>query len=159
MSEKPADVVKNRRGLLWNWQFCDLTSDVSFLLDRLQRGTLHQELHQLGPDPFGVRVPRRAGGMCDALSGGWKVSDIYRRAGCAFQLGQTGWRHPGNLHRRLSATPPERSSRAAASLEAIFSYRSPSSSSEGWSWYSWGTDAPSVNTINTSLQINLTWWA
>lgn len=37
------------------------TSDVSFLLDRLQRRPLHQELHQFGANLLGVAVPHRAG--------------------------------------------------------------------------------------------------
>lgn len=46
------------------WMTSDLlkmtppTSDVSFLLDRLQRRPLHQELHQFGANPAGVAVPR-----------------------------------------------------------------------------------------------------
>ena len=55
------------------------TSDVSLLLDRLQRGAFHEELHQLGSDLLGVRVPRRAGCVRDRRLGGWKkCEDIYR---------------------------------------------------------------------------------
>lgn len=68
------------------------------------------------------------------------------------KLGQNWWRQPCNLHRRLSAALPNRSSRAA-SVEGIFSYKSLSSSSEGWSWYSWSAVKPSINTINISLQV------
>lgn len=114
-----------------------MTSNVSFLLDRLQRGTFHEELHQLGSNPSLVRVPRRAGWMCDTLPVGWKVSDIYRVSRCRFQLGQHWWPQPRNLHRRLSGPLPNLSSRAE-SVQLILSYKSPSSSSEGWSWYSWG---------------------
>ena len=48
------------------------TSDVAFLLHRLQRGPLHEELHQLGPNPLLVRVSCTAGGVCDGRLGGWK---------------------------------------------------------------------------------------
>lgn len=62
----------------WSW----ITSNVSFLLDGLKRGTFHEELHQLGPNPFWVCVPRRAGRMCDTRPIGWNVSDIYRHSAC-----------------------------------------------------------------------------
>lgn len=48
------------------------TSDVSFVLDRLQRRPLHQELHQFGANPLGVAVPHRAGRVDHAGPGGWR---------------------------------------------------------------------------------------
>lgn len=45
------------------------TSDVALLLDRLQRGSLHEELHQLGADPLLVGVARIAGRVCDTGPG------------------------------------------------------------------------------------------
>lgn len=48
----------------------EVTSDVALLFDRLQRGTLHEELHQLGSDLLGVRVCCRVGRRCDSRLGG-----------------------------------------------------------------------------------------
>ena len=54
------------------------TSDVSFLLDRLQRGPLHQELHQLGSNPLLVGVSSGARWLRDTRPGGWKEKKMFK---------------------------------------------------------------------------------
>lgn len=51
--------------------------------------------------------------------------------------GSQRWDRSHDLRLRFS-TPPADFSSCAASEQEIFSYKSPSSSSEWWSWYSWG---------------------
>lgn len=82
------------------------TSDVSFLLDRLQRGPLHQELHQLGSNPLLVGVSCSARRLWDTRPGGWReniTSEMFKNGFNRGSIDLTGSRR---LHHPVKLTSP-----------------------------------------------------